>query len=121
MKNTIQGLGILALVFSLFFLSLDYKGSIETQRYSFDVFGEQSESKPQLSDGHSHLAKEGLAGRRYTETEVTDQEKIPTNSGSAPLISSQLRLLKYSFQTGLSAEGFFVQKDITIFYRNLRI
>ena len=121
MKNTIQGLGILAFVFSLFFSSLDYEGSIEPLGYSFDVFGEQFESKPQLSDGHSHSAKEGLAGRRYTETEVTDQEKTPTNSGIAPLIRSDLKLLKYSFLTRLCAAGFFVQKDITIFYRNLRI
>jgi hypothetical protein len=121
MRNFIQGLGIGLLVFSLFLLLWDYKGSPDTLVDTFDAFSAQAESKANFSDGYGYLSKEGLVGRRIVESEAGDQEKIPVDPGTAFPQFECRNLAKFLYRANLSVEGFFVAKDITIVYHNLRI
>lgn len=121
MKKTFQGLGILSLLCSFIFLTSNYTGSEITLRDNFDFLEKETNGSPTVSDWQGHLSQEGLIERRHGALEIIDEEKIPTDNSNYFLDVSYQNLGKFTFLKTSLVCNFFPEKDLSIFYRNLRI
>ena len=121
MKKTFQGLGILSLLCSFIFLTSNLNGSEITLRDNFDFLEKESDASSAVSKWQGHLSHEGLIERRHGSGEITDHEKIPTDASNYYLFASYQNLGKFTFLITSLVFNFLPEKDLSIFYRNLKI
>lgn len=121
MKKTFQGLGILYLLCSFIFLTSSHNGSEITHRDNFDFLEKESDNSSTVSDWQGYLSQEGLIERGHGYGEIIYEEKIPTDNSNYFLIVSYKNLRKFTFLKTSLVCNFFLEKDLPVFYRNLRI
>lgn len=121
MKKTFQGLGILFLLCSFIFLTSNHNGSEITLRDNFDFLEKEIDGSSAVSEWQGHLSHEGLIERRQGSVEITDREKIPTDASNYYLFASYQNSGKFTLLKKSLVCNFFLEKDLPVFYRNLRI
>lgn len=121
MKNKLKIFEVIALIISsVFFTWIGTEVNFASNNAVVAV-EEEIPSVPHLSDWSTHQANDGLVERRIVTGELADQEKIPVDGLSFLLFGSYQNALRFSFLKTNSASDFFREKDIPVYYHNLRI
>lgn len=121
MKKTFKGLGILSLLCSFIFLTSSHNGSEITPGDNFDFLEKENNSLPTVSDWQGYLSQEGLIERGHGYGEIIDKEKIPTANSNYFLVASYKNSRKFTFLKTSLVCNFFPERDLPVFYHNLRI
>lgn len=121
MKNKLKIFEVISLIiWSVFFAW----NSSDFSKFSKDAVlssSEEIQTVPQVADWSKHQANDGLIERRIQSGEFSDQEKIPIDGLSFSLFASFQNALRFSSLETTSALDFFRERDIPVFYHNLRI
>lgn len=121
MKNKLKIFEVIALIiWSVFFAWNNTESNIASDNVKVSI-EEEIPSVPQVADLTNHQASDGMVERRVVSGELTDQEKIPAGGLIFSLSASYQNALRFSLLETNSASDFFRERDIPVFYHNLRI
>lgn len=121
MKNKLKIFEVIALIISSVFFTWIGSEVNFVSNNAVVTIEEEIPSVPQVADWSTHQANHGLVERRSGTGELTDQEKIPVGGLNFSLFGSYQNARRLSFLKTNSASDFFREKDIPVFYHNLRI
>lgn len=121
MKNKLKIFEVIALIIWSVFFTWNSAELTNASSNAELAMEEEIPSAAHVGDWTSHQASDGLVERRIVEGELNDQEKLPVGGLGFSLAASYQNALRFSLLEINSASDFFRERDIPVFYHNLRI
>jgi hypothetical protein len=121
MKNKLKIFEVIALIIWSVFFTWNSAELNNSSNHAVLIIEEEIQENPQVADWTSHQASDGLIERRVVSGELTDQEKLPVGGLGFSLSASYQNAVRFSLLEINSASDFFRERDLPVFYHNLRI